>query len=141
MNEVGVGGLRSGGAELQGDLSAMVSRVEEDVSENVFDAAGPNLAFGVAILDVVVERAGREQIGEADEIIFVGAGDFLLQLETIVERKGWPDGQGLWLLQDALEPQLFGRENVSHAAQGAGWKWGRSFPSRRCIGGWPKSRR
>ena len=60
VDEIGVGGLRTGSTHLQGDLPAMIRRVKKHVGQHVFYTAGPGLALAVAVFDLVVERAGRE---------------------------------------------------------------------------------
>ena len=63
MNEISVSGLQSSGAHFEGDLSAVIGGVHQDMREDIFDAAGPRLSLAVAVLDGLIE-SGRKQAGK-----------------------------------------------------------------------------
>src|ERR1700733_4378660 len=62
VNEVGVYGRPATGTNMDGDLSAMIGGVHQDVSQNVFHGAGPWFAQGIFVGDFFGKPVGRMQV-------------------------------------------------------------------------------
>lgn len=116
MNKVRVGGLHARCPHFECDLPAMICRVHEHVRKDIFQAARPRLAFGVAVFDFLVESAGRKW----RQVVSPEVGHFIRKRLAFLKTCGGPYGQTLALVPQAFEPQLLRGEDVRHPAYDTG---------------------
>src|SRR5579863_6359312 len=62
-DEICIRRLLTGGAQLACDLSAMIRRVQQDMSQDIFHGAGPRLALGVFVFHFLREP-GSSKLAE-----------------------------------------------------------------------------
>src|ERR1700733_7677048 len=104
VDEIGVGGLLPASAHFVRDLAAMVGRVEQHVTQDVFDSAGPGLSLAVLVVDFLRE-VGWQKFDEEG----APAGGELCDLRVaLLEGKFWPHRKALRLALYALQPETLG---------------------------------
>jgi len=89
VNEIGVGGSKSGGSHISGDLAAMISGVHDHMQQNVILPVGPVLAFAVFVAD----RAGKAGFAGGIQVILPKAGQFSSFGFALLQGKVGPDGK------------------------------------------------
>ena len=108
MNKIRIGRSLSGSARLAGNLPAMIRRVQQNVSQNIFGRAAPGFAFAVLVGDAFRELLRRK----ASQIFVPQARNFSNLRFTLIGGKLRPHRKALRLLSDTLQPQALGGENV-----------------------------
>src|SRR5258707_1935123 len=113
MNEVCIGGRLAVRAHMAGNLSAMIRRVHQDVSQNILYAVCPRLAFAVLVgnrIGEVGRRKGLEVFSpQPPKLCHLGFALFNVELR--------PDGKTLWLLFQPFQPEPLGGKYVRQELQ------------------------
>src|ERR1700722_4341998 len=113
VNEVSVCGTLPAGPHEAGNLSAMVGRMHDDVSQHVHNRACPLLAFAVLVRNRLRNVAGSDQIEELKP----HPTQFSRLLLTLCQVWLRPHRHALRLLFQPLQPDQFRGQNMGHQLQ------------------------
>src|SRR5258708_37796016 len=100
-------------AHLAGDLSAMVGRMHQDVSQNVLHGVCPRLSFGV----LVRNHLGKERRRKTLEVFSPQPAKLCRMGFALREIELGPDRKTLCLLRQSFQPEPLGRTYVRHELQ------------------------
>src|SRR5712671_1486307 len=113
MDEVRGGGYSSARAHLAGDLSAMVGRMHQDVSQNVLHGVCPRLSLGV----LVRNHLGKERRRKTLEVFSPQPAKLCRTGFALREIELGPDRKTLCLLRQSFQPEPLGGKYVRHELQ------------------------
>src|SRR5215469_9500398 len=110
MDKVSIGGAVSSFTHVAGDLTTVIGRMHHNVSQNIYDRAGPRLALGVFVGDSLGHISGGGQI----EILEPTRGQISRLLLAAIQVKVRPHWDTLSLLRQPLQPDSLSPKNVSY---------------------------